>query len=129
MLGVVSLLLLLVDSHFGFLLNGDLRSYWATQVLLGITRNQPLVGDVGAVLLQGGPELGNLTLTRFYTLHILVLPALLAAVATLHGALRRRAGATPPPGMSSAEAEARTEPFFPGQLTRAQPDEAGAKFP
>ncbi len=43
--GIVALLVLIIISHTGFLLPNDLRAYWATQVLLGITGNQPLVGE------------------------------------------------------------------------------------
>ena len=46
--------------------------------------------------LQGGTAYGNLTLTRFYTLHVLLLPAALFAVLAVHLALFRKHGVTPP---------------------------------
>lgn len=116
--GVFLLLLLLAASHTGFLLPGDLRAYWATQVLLGIAESQLFIGEHARTFLQGGPDYGNLTLTRLYALHAFVLPGLLAGGVLLHLALRRRAGATAPPALSAAEAIEQSERYFPAQLAR-----------
>jgi ubiquinol-cytochrome c reductase cytochrome b subunit len=63
-------------------------------------------------ILQGGAEYGSLTLTRFYTLHVAILPALLVALLVMHVALFRRHGVTPP-----ARADvSKVDPFYPHQL-------------
>ncbi|MCA8921906.1 MAG: cytochrome b N-terminal domain-containing protein [Planctomycetes bacterium] len=67
----------------GYLLPWDQRGYWATHVATGIAASTPLLGDLVAQILRGGPELGTLTLSRFYALHTLVLPASLGAVLLL----------------------------------------------
>ncbi len=117
-LGIVLMLLVIIASHTGFLLPNDLRAYWATQVLLGITANQPYVGELAQKVLQGGDSFGNLTLTRFYAMHVLLLPGAIALVLAAHVWLRRRLGATPPPGFSEERAELSRQPYFPGQLVR-----------
>lgn len=71
-LGVV-----LAVSLTGHLLPWDQEGFWGTTVRTNILAKTPIVGDTLRRLLLGGSELGQLTLTRFYTLHVLLLPALL----------------------------------------------------
>ncbi len=111
-IGVLLFQLVLLVSHLGFLLPGDLHAYWATQVLVGIAGNQPLIGEQAQLIIQGGPEYGNLTLTRFYALHTLAVPGALALLVLVHLALRRRHGATALSGARSSE------PYFPNQLVK-----------
>jgi ubiquinol-cytochrome c reductase cytochrome b subunit len=94
-LGIVLLLLVLGFAITGYVLRWDQAGYWANQVEVGIAAGTPLVGDAVRALLIGGNEYGNLTLTRFYTLHVVVLPALTTLVVVLHIVLVRRHGATP----------------------------------
>jgi len=93
----------------GYLLPWDQKGYWATRVATSIMRATPAVGEPFAQAFQGGADLGNLTLTRFYALHVVVLPAVLAGLLALHlWSLRRRA---------PAEAAAAT-PYWPRQAFR-----------
>src|SRR6185436_4225667 len=88
--GVLPLQVLIVASHTGYLLPNDLRAYWATQVLLGIAGNQPGVGAAAQTVIQGGPAFGNITLTHFYALHVLLMPAAGLLVVGAHLLSRRR---------------------------------------
>ena len=98
----------------GYLLPWDQKGYWATRVATNIAGSIPVVGDAQQRLLQGGAEYGSLTLTRFYALHVVVLPALLVALVAGHLALFRRHGVTPP-----AKADVRrVDPFFPKQVAK-----------
>ncbi len=67
--------LALALSLTGHLLPWDQEGYWGTHVRTNILARTPIVGPALAKLLVGGTEMGNLTLTRFYTLHVLILPA------------------------------------------------------
>lgn len=96
----------------GYLLPWDQKGYWASRVATNIAGTVPLVGEATQRLLQGGPEYGSLTLTRFYTLHVAVLPALLVGLVAAHVALFRRHGVTPPPKADPSRVDA----FFPKQL-------------
>jgi ubiquinol-cytochrome c reductase cytochrome b subunit len=98
----------------GYLLPWDQKGYWATRVATNIAGTVPGVGDATQRLLQGGAEYGSLTLTRFYTLHVVVLPASLIALALAHVALVRRHGVTPPVSADLA----RVDRFFPRQVFR-----------
>ena len=96
----------------GYLLPWDQKGYWATRVATNIAGTVPVIGDATQRLLQGGGEYGSLTLTRFYTLHVVVLPALLVGLVAAHVALFRRHGVTPP---ATADVS-RVDAFFPKQL-------------
>ena len=93
-LGVLLLVLVLVFAVTGYVLRWDQAGYWANQVEVGIAAGTPLVGGSIKKLAIGGNEYGNLTLTRFYALHVFVMPALVALVTVAHVALARRHGLT-----------------------------------
>jgi len=106
--------LVLAFALTGYLLPWDQKGYWATQVATGIMGSVP-GGEPLRLLLQGGKEYGNLTLTRFYVLHVFVLPLALFALLGGHLALFRRHGVTPPE-LPKEELERRADRFFPSQL-------------
>jgi ubiquinol-cytochrome c reductase cytochrome b subunit len=91
--GLAALGLLPVFSLTGYLLPYDQLAYWATKVRMGIVSAPPLVGPWIPPLLLGGNDVGALSLTRFFTLHVVVLPALFVAGLVVHRALARRADA------------------------------------
>lgn len=107
--------LVLAFALTGYLLPWDQKGYWATQVATGIMGTVPL-GEGLQHTLQGGPQYGNLTITRFYALHVFVLPLTLAALLGAHLYLFRRHGVTPPASMSEDELKRKTAPFWPNQL-------------
>jgi mono/diheme cytochrome c family protein len=115
MVGVLLLLCILGLAFTGYLLPWDQKAYWATRVGLGIAGTTPVIGDGLRTLLQGGPQLGNLTLTRFFTLHGFVLPGLVVLLAVVHLYLFRLHGVTPPPWETPAQHKAAEEPFWPNQ--------------
>jgi ubiquinol-cytochrome c reductase cytochrome b subunit len=107
--------LVLAFALTGYLLPWDQTGYWATRVATGIAGTVPLVGGWIQRLVQGGSDYGNLTLTRFYALHVIVLPIACLGLIGAHLALFRRHGITPSPTRSEA-ALARSEPFWPRQV-------------
>jgi ubiquinol-cytochrome c reductase cytochrome b subunit len=96
----------------GYLLPWDQKGYWATKVATNIAGTVPLLGPQIQTLIVGGGDYGQTTLTRFYVLHVGVLPATLVLLLTIHIALFRKHGATPPANADLT----RSEPFYPGQL-------------
>jgi ubiquinol-cytochrome c reductase cytochrome b subunit len=112
--GLLLLQIVLAFGLTGYLLPWDQRAYWATVVTINIARLTPGMGDAAAALLSGGPDIGALTLTRWYAAHVLVLPAALGALVVAHLYLMRRHGITGPvrprPGPSL--------PFYPFQAAR-----------
>ena len=81
----VGLLLLTIGMGFtGYLLPWHQQAYWATTVGTRIAGSVPFIGDFILKVLRGGPDLSALTLQRFFSAHIWILPGLLAALIGVH---------------------------------------------
>ena len=117
-IGVMLLGLILAFALTGYLLPWDQTGFWATKVATGIAGETPGAGHELQAAVQGGNEYGNLTLTRFFALHVFVLPALTFGLVALHVMLFRKHGVTPRWGRTPQELEARAQPFWPDQLFR-----------
>jgi ubiquinol-cytochrome c reductase cytochrome b subunit len=116
--GVLLLLVLLGFALTGYLLPWDQKGYWATQVATNIAGTSPGIGKQLQAVMVGGAEYGTLTLTRFYALHVFVLPAALIGLLVVHLALFRRHGVTWSWKLSRDEAQRLTAPFWPDQLAK-----------
>lgn len=117
-IGVLLFGLILAFALTGYLLPWDQTGYWATKVATGIAGETPVAGHEVQAAVQGGNEYGNLTLTRFFALHVVVLPALTFGLVAIHVLLFRKHGVTPRWGRSQAELERTAQPFWPDQLFR-----------
>src|SRR6188472_1824725 len=96
-IGVVLVILTFVMSLTGYLLPFDQRSYWATIVAANINGTGPLVGPFLSDFLRGGADFGATTLSRFYAIHMLLVPGLIAALIGAHLYLVAKLGTTAPP--------------------------------
>ena len=109
--------LFLVTFAFGFtgyLLPWDQTAYWATTVGININGTGPFIGPFLAQFLQGGRYINSDTLSRFYSIHMLILPATIGGLIALHLYLVIRLGVTSPPWSRDA---AGTGPLRPGPST------------
>jgi quinol---cytochrome c reductase cytochrome b subunit, bacillus type len=102
LIGVILLTLALAEGLTGYLLPWDQTAYWATVVAININANAPIVGPFLGDFLRGGAEIGEETLARFYSLHMLVIPGGLIGLITLHLYLVIRLGVTEPPWTRAA---------------------------
>jgi ubiquinol-cytochrome c reductase cytochrome b subunit len=114
MTGVILLLIILAFALTGYLLPWDQKAYWATTVTINIARSTPIVGEQIASLMRGGADLGALTLLRWYTAHVFLLPAALVGFVVTHLYLMRRHGISGPIVPRSGS----TRPFYPYQAFR-----------
>jgi ubiquinol-cytochrome c reductase cytochrome b subunit/menaquinol-cytochrome c reductase cytochrome b subunit len=96
-IGVTLLILTMVMALTGYLLPFDQRAYWATVVATNITATGPIVGPYLADFLRAGPEFEATTLSRFYSIHMLIVPGLIAALIGAHLYLVAKLGTTAPP--------------------------------
>jgi menaquinol-cytochrome c reductase cytochrome b subunit len=103
-IGVVLLILTFVMALTGYLLPFDQRSYWATIVAMNINGTGPLVGPYLSDFLLGGSDFNATTLSRFYSLHMMLVPGIIAALIGAHLYLVARLGTTAPPWLK-AESE------------------------
>ena len=95
--GVVLLLLTFAFGFTGYLLPWDQKAYWATIVGTRIVEVVPVVGDWLLRLARGGEDLSAVTLSRFFGIHVWILPALLLLFVTAHLFLVVRIGISAPP--------------------------------
>lgn len=112
--GLLLLGLILAFSLTGYLLPWDQRAYWATVVTINIARLTPFAGELVGGLLRGGASIGALTLTRWYSLHVIFLPLALLSFVVLHLFLMRRQGISGPIRPRAGDAV----PFYPWQAAR-----------
>jgi ubiquinol-cytochrome c reductase cytochrome b subunit len=94
-LGILLMIAILAWAVTGYVLRWDQAGYWANKVEVGIAAATPVIGNAIRRIALGGNDYGNLTLTRFYTLHVLLLPAVVGALTWGHAALARKHGPTP----------------------------------
>jgi menaquinol-cytochrome c reductase cytochrome b subunit len=115
LVGVLLLILAMAEGFTGYLLPWDQTAYWATVVGININATAPIAGPFIADFLRGGAEIGDDTLARFYSLHMLIIPGGIIGLITLHLYLVIRLGITPPPWTKSA---AGYEPVEDGRPSR-----------
>ncbi|HVG84104.1 MAG TPA: cytochrome bc complex cytochrome b subunit [Vicinamibacterales bacterium] len=116
---VTGVLLLFVMMGFGFsgyLLPWNELAFFATKVGTGIAGAVPVVGDFTMRFLRGGDDVTGATLTRFYGLHVAILPAITTGILGVHLLLIQRQGMSVPPSVEKQEKSGATipqMPFFP----------------
>lgn len=109
-IGVALLILTMAMSFTGYLLPFDQRSYWATVVGVNINGTGPLVGPFLSDFLRGGPDFTAITLSRFYAIHMMMIPGAIAALIGAHLYLVTKHGTTAPPWMKAeTDPDLRTE--------------------
>ena len=104
-IGVVLVVLTFVMALTGYLLPFDQRSYWATIVANNITASGPFVGPFLGDFLLGGAEFNATTLSRFYAIHMLLVPGAIIAMIGAHLYLVAKLGTTAPPWLKAEQDE------------------------
>jgi len=82
--GCVLFLLTLGAAFSGQILRFDQDAYWGLQIGISIAARIPGIGAELVSLIQGGPIVGSETLSRFFALHVFVIPGLLIALIAVH---------------------------------------------
>jgi len=106
--------LVVVCALTGNPLRWDQRGFWALRVETGIMGTVPVVGTVMQEALLGGSLPGNMTLTRLYTLHAMVLPVVLTLLFLAYVRLAKKHG----PALETPADAVKVEPYFPSQAAR-----------
>jgi cytochrome b6 len=119
--GVLLLFLMLAFGFSGYLLPWNELSFFATKVGTVIAGSVPVVGPFLLRLLRGGDEVTGATLSRFYGLHVAILPAVTTLVVTVHLLLVQRQGMSVPMHIERRlrpSERVREMPFFPNYVLR-----------
>lgn len=115
-IGVFLLLLTFAFSFTGYLLPWDQKAYWATVVGTNIAGSIPVIGEPLKHILRSGVEVGAATLTRFYAIHVVLLPMLITLGIIFHIYQVRKKGITPPWSRVGEEPTEKPLLFYPDQV-------------
>ena len=94
--GVALFVMTLGFGFTGYLLPWDQRAYWATTVGTEIAGGIPVIGELALVFLRTGWNITSLTLSRFFAVHILILPLITVTSMGLHFLMVRKQGIMKP---------------------------------
>jgi cytochrome b6 len=114
--GIVLLGLALAFGFSGYLLPWNKVSYFATKVGTDMAASVPVIGHELGRYLRGGEDVAGATLSRFFALHVAVLPALTTLLLLIHLTLVQKHGISAPPWLDRGTL--RQMPFFPNFFLR-----------
>lgn len=115
--GILLMIISLAFGFSGYLLPWDELAFYATKIVLQVPEKIPVIGLAISNLIRGGTEVNEYTVQRFFTLHVFILPGILAVLLGIHLGLIQYLGISKPPHV--IEEEERTKkscawmPFFP----------------
>ena len=116
--GIVLLGLSMAFGFSGYLLPWNKLAFFATKVGTDITGDVPLIGPFLRTFLLGGDQITGGTLTRFFGIHVAILPALATALVGLHVYLVQAHGMSVPPSVEDGGAPVRRMKFVPNFALR-----------
>jgi len=92
-------LLLMAEAFFGYLLPWGQMSYWGAQVIVNLFAAIPLIGPDLALWLRGDYVVGDATLNRFFSFHVIALPLVLVGLVAAHIIALHEVGSNNPDGI------------------------------
>lgn len=116
--GVILLVLALAFGFTGYLLPWNELAYFATRVGTEILGVFPIVGDFALRVARGGTDVTGATLTRFYAVHVAILPATAILLLGLHLLLVQKLGMSVPPSIESGGKPGKAMKFVPNFFLR-----------
>ncbi|GLW12327.1 cytochrome bc1 complex cytochrome b subunit [Microtetraspora sp. NBRC 13810] len=119
LIGLVLLTLALVEGLTGYSLPDDLLSGAGLRITQGVVLSIPVVGTYLSFLLFGGEYPGEDIISRFFTIHILLLPGLLVALITAHLILMWVQKHTQMPGKGHTETNVVGGPLYPSFMLKS----------
>jgi cytochrome b6 len=115
--GAILLFLALGFGFSGYLLPWNELSYFATKVGTDVPAQVPGIGPLLSRILRGGSDVTGATLSRFYGIHVAILPAVTTLVLGLHLLLVQKKGMSVPPSIER-KGPGRSMRFVPDFLLR-----------
>src|SRR5512140_1989698 len=97
--GVLIYLVLMAEAFFGYLLPWGQMSYWGAQVIVNLFGAIPLIGPDLAVFIRGDYVIGDATLNRFFSFHVIAVPFALAGLVVAHLIALHEVGSNNPDGV------------------------------
>jgi ubiquinol-cytochrome c reductase cytochrome b subunit len=97
--GMLIYLSLMAEAFFGYLLPWGQMSYWGAQVIINLFGTVPFIGEALAVWIRGDYNISDVTLNRFFALHVIALPLVLLGLVAAHIMALHEVGSNNPDGV------------------------------
>ncbi len=119
-IGVTLFILTLIFGFTGYLLPWNQLSYWATTVGTEIAGAIPFIGEPMKVFMRGGAAVGGETLSRFFVIHVIILPWVVFFLVAIHLFLVRFQGMSTMDPVDKEKEIKKGEgiPFFPDHMVK-----------
>ncbi|MBR9872582.1 MAG: cytochrome b, partial [Gammaproteobacteria bacterium] len=97
--GMFIYLVLMAEGFMGYVLPWGQMSYWGAQVIISLFGAIPVIGDGLTEWIRGDFLISGITLNRFFALHVIALPLVLALLVVLHILALHEVGSNNPDGI------------------------------
>ncbi|WP_353684627.1 cytochrome b N-terminal domain-containing protein [Thermodesulfovibrio sp. 3907-1M] len=94
--GVTIFVIVMFEGFTGYLLPWDQKAYWATVVGTNIIGSIPILGETLLLIVRGGYEVTGITLSRFYSFHVLWFPLIIVILLWAHFHMIKKLGISKP---------------------------------
>ncbi len=98
-IGMLIFLVLMAEAFAGYLLPWGQMSYWGAQVIISLFGAIPWVGDALVEIIRGDYSISDVTLNRFFALHVIALPLALIGLIFVHIVALHEVGSSNPDGI------------------------------
>ena len=110
--GCAIFLCLMAEAFMGYLLPWGQMSYWGAQVIVNLFAAVPFVGEDLALLIRGDYVVGDATLNRFFSFHVIAVPLVLIGLVVAHIIALHEVGSNNPDGVEiKAKKDAQGRPL------------------
>ncbi len=97
--GCTIFLCLMAEAFMGYLLPWGQMSYWGAQVIVNLFSAVPFIGPDLALLIRGDFVVGDATLNRFFSFHVIAVPLVLVGLVAAHIIALHEVGSNNPDGV------------------------------
>ena len=98
-IGMAMYLVLMGEAFLGYLLPWGQMSFWGAQVIISLFGTIPVIGEGLALWIRGDYVVSDVTLNRFFSLHVIAFPLLLCALTGAHILALHHVGSNNPDGV------------------------------
>ncbi|MCY4363935.1 MAG: cytochrome bc complex cytochrome b subunit [Gammaproteobacteria bacterium] len=98
-IGMLIYFTLMAEAFFGYLLPWGQMSYWGAQVIISLFGALPVIGDDLALWIRGDFVVSDVTLNRFFSLHVIAFPLVLCGLVGAHLIALHEVGSNNPDGV------------------------------
>jgi len=102
-IGMMIFFVLMAEAFAGYLLPWGQMSYWGAQVIISLFGAIPVVGDAIVEFIRGDYSISDITLNRFFALHVIALPLALVGLVFVHIVALHEVGSNNPDGVDIKE--------------------------